>query len=93
MTTVNHLLLGAVAMGSLIAALFFMRFWTRTHDRFFAFFSLAFALDAINRIALALYWESETNNPIYFFIRLVGYSIIIIAIVDKNWINKNRSKQ
>ena len=91
MIALNTLLLGAIAMGSLIAALFFMRFWTRTHDRFFAFFSIAFALDAANRIALALYWESETNDPTYFFIRLASYTIIIFAIIDKNWGDRNRS--
>jgi uncharacterized membrane protein len=92
MIALNTLLLGAIAMGSLIAALFFIRFWMRTHDRFFAFFSIAFVLEAVNRIALALYWESEINNPIYFCIRLASYSIIIFAIIDKNWGKKNRSR-
>ncbi len=30
--------MGAVAMASLVAALFFLRFWRQTHDTFFLLF-------------------------------------------------------
>ena len=85
MSPVNLVLIGAIAMAGFTAALFFLRFWRRTGERFFAFFSIAFAVDAVDRVLLALYWQSETDTPIYFMIRLVAYGIIVIAIIDKNW--------
>jgi len=42
-------ILGAIAMADLIAALFFLRFWKKTRDRFFLFFSAAFMVDMANR--------------------------------------------
>jgi hypothetical protein len=36
----NAALLGAIAMASLVAALFFLRFWRDTKDRLFLFFSI-----------------------------------------------------
>jgi len=37
----NSLLLGAMAMASLVVALCFLRFWRDTHDRFFLLFAIA----------------------------------------------------
>ena len=49
---VSSVLLGAVAMASLVAALFFLRFWRQTRDSFFLLFSIAFGVDAATRLAL-----------------------------------------
>jgi hypothetical protein len=45
---------GATSMGSIVAALYFLRFWRDTRDRLFVLFSVAFAVLALNRAALAL---------------------------------------
>lgn len=50
----NAVLLGAVAMASFVATLFFLKFWRQTRDRFFLLFAVAFALDAATRLTLAL---------------------------------------
>ena len=47
-------ILGAVAMASFVAALFFIRFWRDTGDRLFLLFAIAFGADAITRSILAL---------------------------------------
>ena len=45
----------AVAMASFVASLFFfLRFWRGTRDLLFFFFAIAFAVDALTRVALAL---------------------------------------
>jgi hypothetical protein len=78
-------LLGAIAMASLVAALFFFRFWRQTRDRFFILFSLAFLIDALDRVALNVFgWLSEEQEPVYYFVRLFAYSLIVFAILDKN---------
>jgi hypothetical protein len=38
----DFVLLGAISMASLIAGLFFLRFWKDTGDRFFLFFAVSF---------------------------------------------------
>jgi len=77
-------LMGAVAMASFVAATFFLRFWRQTRDSFFLLFSLAFALDGVTRLALALSHISDETEPLYYSARLVTFGLIIIAIVLKN---------
>ena len=38
---VREILIGAIAMGWLVAGLFFFRFWRQTGDRFFLWFALS----------------------------------------------------
>lgn len=76
-------LMGAVAMASLVAALFFLRFWRGTHDLLFLFFATAFAVDALTRVALALNHPSVEQEPFYFLTRLVTFGLIVVAIIHK----------
>lgn len=78
------MLQGAVAMASVVAALFFLRFWSQTRDPLFLFFSAAFALDAMTRVALALNHPDEELEPVYYLTRLITFGLIITAIVYKN---------
>ena len=39
---------GVLAMGSLVPALFFLRYWRSSRDRLFAFFAVAFGLMALS---------------------------------------------
>jgi uncharacterized membrane protein HdeD (DUF308 family) len=81
---INNLLLGAIAMASMLAALFFLRFWRSTHDRFFLFFALSFFLEGINRILMGVSNIGDENQPLYYLIRLISYVLILIALLDKN---------
>ena len=71
-------------MASLVAALFFLRFWRQTHDTFFLLFALAFAIDAGSRFGLGLGEVSQETEPLFYLPRLVMFGLIIIAIVHKN---------
>jgi alpha-D-ribose 1-methylphosphonate 5-triphosphate synthase subunit PhnI len=75
---------GAVAMASLVAALFFLRFWRQTRDRFFLLFSLAFALDALTRLVMAVSDVPGEQEPFYYLARLAMFGLILVAIIDKN---------
>ncbi len=71
-------------MAFAVAALFFVRFWTKTKDRLFGAFAFAFSILAIERLLLLLIdIEDETRTYVYM-LRLVGFIVIILAIVDKN---------
>jgi hypothetical protein len=75
---------GAVTLGFVVAAAFFYRFWRRTRDRLFLAFAAAFAMFALNQfLAAALVVVLEPNSLIYA-LRVLGFLLIIAAIVDKN---------
>lgn len=80
----NELLAGGIATASLIAGLFFLRFWRTTRDRFFLFFALSFLMEGVNRFALYTFAGLNDQSPIYYLIRLVAYGFILWAIVEKN---------
>jgi hypothetical protein len=72
-------------MASMMAAMFFLRFWRNTRDRFFLFFAISFLVEAVNRAALGLTAISKEQEPFFYLVRLCAFGLIIIAIVDKNY--------
>jgi len=80
-----EILVGAAGALFIVAGLFFLRFWRSTRDRFFLFFALSFFIEGANRIALYPSVGAQEEVPVYYLIRLVSYSLIIVAIVSKNW--------
>ena len=75
---------GAVVLGYLVAAAFFLSFWRKTSDRLFLAFGAAFVLFALNQLlSYALTVVSEPTSMIYV-LRILGFLLIIAAIVDKN---------
>lgn len=77
---------GVLAMSSLVAALFFLRFWRATRERLFAFFSLAFVGLAATWVGLAIinHPADEAQQEYAYVVRLVAFVILIIGIIDKN---------
>ena len=80
----NQMLSGAIAVSSLLAGLFFLRFWRSSGDRFFLYFALSFALEGLNRIALGLLVDANESNPLFYSVRVVAYGLIVVAIWQKN---------
>jgi len=77
-------LLGALSVSSLVAGLFFLRFWNLSRDRLFAYLWLAFWLMSLNWIALAVIdWGPETRHRAYI-LRLLAFIHIIIGVIEKN---------
>jgi hypothetical protein len=75
---------GALCLGYLVAALYFLRFWRDTKDRLFVFFASAFAVLALQRISLMLVPASPALELPSYGLRLLAYLLILTAIVDKN---------
>ena len=75
---------GALTLGFLVAAVFFLRFWRRTSDRLFLAFAVAFFLLAVNQ-ALAQWLGAADERVGYTYVlRVIGFVLILLAIVDKN---------
>jgi len=84
MLTAISIVHGAVAMASLTVAMFFLRFWRTTHDRFFLLFAISFGAEAVNRIALSLELPSQEQEPFFYLVRLFSFGLILVAIIMKN---------
>jgi hypothetical protein len=80
----NSFLAGAAIVSLLVIALFFLRFWKRTHDRLFLFFASAFFVLMIERIVRVLMPVENEWAPFVYTVRLFAFVLIIVAIVDKN---------
>jgi hypothetical protein len=80
----EQLILGATATAFAVAGLFFLRFWRDTGDRLFLLFALSFGLMSFGRCGLALTQEFTDARNYWYVLRLFSFSLILIAIVDKN---------
>ena len=84
MEQVLDFLQGAITAGYLVCSVFFLRFWSRTAERLFLAFSLAFLFLALDQ-AFAWYLEAGDERTAYVYsLRVAGFVLILAAIVDKN---------
>jgi hypothetical protein len=80
----DNFMMGAIAMASAVAGLFFLRFWRETADRLFLIFAISFFLLGLTRVALAIAaTPSETRMSIYW-VRFAAFALMMVAIIDKN---------
>jgi len=80
----DGLLVGFILCLSLVAALFFLKFWRITRDPLFLAFSLGFAIEGLSRLGALLLVQPNDSNPGIYLVRLIGYLIILFSIVQKN---------
>ena len=80
----RQFLWGMLTMAHLIAALLLLRFWRLSRDRLFLFFAASFATLAGNWLALALIRPAPEAQHWIYLIRLFGFLLLIIGIIDKN---------
>lgn len=83
-------LAGAVTLGYIIAAAFFLRFWFKTADRLFLAFAAAFALFALNQALVYAFTVLIEPASAVYVLRVLGFVILIAAIVDKNLLSRRR---
>jgi Family of unknown function (DUF5985) len=82
--TVHEFLWGMLTMATLMASVFFLRYWRMGRDRFFLFLSLAFLAMSATWIALATVGPSYQHRHIVYLLRLLAFLVIIIGVFDKN---------
>ncbi|HXH29289.1 MAG TPA: DUF5985 family protein [Bacteriovoracaceae bacterium] len=85
---VYEIISGALMMACLVAGLFFLDFWKRSHDKLFLMFSFAFFLLAAERLVLGYIGTAYEPSPRIYLIRAGAFVIILIAIINKNRENK-----
>jgi hypothetical protein len=75
---------GALMVAHVVAGMAFLRFWSRTRDRLFLMFCIAFWSFAANRLLLTLLDIPNEHQIALYVVRLAGFSLILVAIIDKN---------
>ena len=73
---------GLLTMGYAVSALYFLRFWKRSGDRLFVFFSLAFGLLAVQRLGLT--FLTAIDSTWLYGIRLLAFLLLLAGILEKN---------
>lgn len=84
---------GALTLAYLIATVFFLRFWRRTHDRLFLAFAIAFGLFSLNQCLVFLLEVYSEPYSLLYALRVLGFLVILAAIVDKNLLSRATGKQ
>ena len=85
----NDFLGGAVAMGFVVAALLFLRFWRRTRQGLFLAFAGAFMLLGVNQALLTLTRIPLEERSWLYLLRLAAFLLILGALW---WQNRGASK-
>ena len=80
--SLNLFLRGAASALFMVSAGFFVRFWRQTHDRLHLKFAIAFFVMALNQFGISA--APDQAYPVHYFIRLIAYSFILWAIIEKN---------
>ena len=80
----TDLFTGAICMGSLVIALYFLRFWRDSGDRFFLYFAASFFIEGLHRLYSAVKDAGAEDSPLHYLIRLLAYGLILWAILEKN---------
>ena len=79
-----ELMSGALICAYAVAGVHFVQFWRRTNDRLFAHFGVAFWLFALNQLAVSIPVVTDETSGYVYLLRVLGFVIILIAIVDRN---------
>jgi hypothetical protein len=81
-----EMLSGALLFSYFIAGMHFCRFWRRTRDRLFLHFAIAFWLFTLNQLAASIPAVANETGGYEYLLRVLGFIVILLAIVDKNFI-------
>lgn len=80
----TYFLYGAIALTCFAIGVKFLKYWQLSRDRFFLWFTSAFWVFTIGW-SLRLVVDTDDEHRHYLFVpRLIGFLLILIAILDKN---------
>lgn len=82
---IESFLIGVIAISSLLAALFFLKFWRETRDSFFLAFAASFTVEGLSRVAALFLFRPDEGSLWYYLVRLLAFLLILFAILRKNY--------
>jgi hypothetical protein len=75
----RQFLAGVATCGSWGVAIFFLRFWVETRDRFFVLFAAAFLILSVNWLLVAVLEPATEVRPFFYMLRLAAFGLIIVG--------------
>lgn len=81
---------GAVMVAAWVAGLFFFKFWSRTKERLFLWFGISFVAMGFERLLIGFLHNTRHEDFAFLYlIRLLAFSVIVLAILDTNRRGRN----
>lgn len=80
----DYFLLGFIAACSLVAGLFFLRFYRATRDPLFLAFLIFFVVQGCTNAVVLELPQPNLGTPMIFLVRLLSVLVVLIAILWKN---------
>jgi hypothetical protein len=80
----DYFLLGFIAACSLVAGLFFLRFYRSTRDPLFLAFLVFFVVQGCTNAAVLELPQPNIGTPMLFIVRLLSVLVVLAAILWKN---------
>lgn len=80
----DYFLLGLIAACSLVAGLYFLRFYRSTRDPLFLAFLIFFVVQGCTNAATLELSQPNLGTPMIFLIRLLSVLVVLAAILWKN---------
>lgn len=80
----NQMLWGALSALSVVASVFFVKFWKRTRDPLFAAFAAGFGILAVHWATLGLFNPADEARAYWYMPRFLAFALIVWGIVIKN---------
>jgi hypothetical protein len=77
-------LIGVIVTSSVVAGIFFLKFWRSTRDLLFLAFGVAFLIEGVNRARFLFLEHPNEGSPSIYLIRLLAFMLIVAAILYKN---------
>jgi len=81
---ITGFLTGVIFSLYMVATVFFVKFWTRTGDRLFLAFAVAFVMEGFNRLQFLSVNHPEDGSPGIYIVRILAFSLIAAAVIAKN---------
>jgi hypothetical protein len=82
--TLDVFLLGFIAACSLVAGLFFLRFWRSTQDPLFLAFLVFFVVQGLTNAAVLQLPHPNEGSVAVYTVRLLSVLVVLAAILAKN---------
>ena len=82
---IEGFLLGIIASSSVMAGIFFLKFWRHTGDFLFIAFAIAFIIEGLSRASVLLLAKPNEGSPWIYLVRLLASLLILVAILRKNY--------
>lgn len=82
---IKGFLVGVIATSSIMAGIFFLKFWKRTRDFLFLAFAIAFIIEGLDRACVLMLARPSEGSPGIYLVHLFASGLLLFAILRKNY--------